>query len=94
MNGLNGAIQLGGWAQFCQRQIGLAAEQFAQFLAVDRNNLGFASAAVIPTGNITCLPPLLEQFFNHPQRNAKTLGNFFAGAFLLIIGGQNGNTFQ
>ena len=46
MNGLDGAIQLGGLAQFFQGQIGFSAEQFAQFLAVDCHDPWLAPAAV------------------------------------------------
>jgi len=89
MDGLDGAIQLAGPAEFFQRQIRFMAEQLAQGLAVDRDKLGPASAAVIPTGNLAGMPPLLEQFFNHPQRNPEPLGDFLAGAFVLIIGSQD-----
>jgi hypothetical protein len=89
MNRLDGAIQLGGPAQFFQRQIGLLAEQFAQFLAVARHDPWPASATVIPTGYVAALTALLQELFDHPQRNPEALGDFFAGAFVLIVGSQD-----
>ena len=89
MNRLDGAIQLGGLAQFCQGQIRFLTEELAQLLAVARQNLGFAFAAVIPAGNVAGLAALLKEFFDHPQRNPETPGDFLAGAFVLVIGSQN-----
>jgi hypothetical protein len=89
MNGREAAIQLGGPAQFFQRQIGFAAEQFTQLLAAVSHDSWPASAAVILTGNVASLPALLQEFFNHPQRNPEVLGDFLAGAFVLVIGSQN-----
>ena len=66
MNGLYAAIQLGGPAQFLQRQIGFSAQQFAQFLAVDRDDPGSASATVIPAGNVAGMTALLQELFDHP----------------------------
>jgi hypothetical protein len=89
MNGLDGAIQLDGPSEFFQRQIRFSAEQFAQSLAVDSDDPGPASTAVIPASNVAGLPALLQKLFYHSQGNSKALGNFLAGAFVLIIGSQD-----
>lgn len=69
MNGLDGAIELRRLAQFYQRQIRFVAEQFAQGLAVDGHDPWPPPTTVILAGNITRMPTLLQEFFDHPQRN-------------------------
>ena len=88
MDGRQGAGKARRGAQFRQGQVGLAPEEFAHGFLVRREDERLASAEVVPRGDVAGVAALLEELFDHAQRNTVTAGDHIAGAFAIVIGSQ------
>ena len=53
------------------------------------DNQRLAPGVVVARPDVASAPPLLEEFLDHAQRHAETMGHLFTSALLLIVGGQN-----
>jgi len=73
-------------AQFPQGHVRTLPQQAAQLPAVTGQNQGLSSRPVMAGTEISRAPPLLEELFDHPQRDAVTPGNLLPGGAALIVG--------
>ena len=89
MDGRQGAVQSRGRAQLGQGQIGLGTHQSAQRAPVCGEDLGLAARVPMTRGDIAGAPALLEELFDHPERDAKPAGDVLTGAFAGVVGGED-----
>ena len=90
MDGLDGAVQTDSGANFLQSQIRLLGEQRTHFAAVEIKDDGFASATVMLGGDIaTAMTALLEELFDHAQRDLVAVGDLVPRTFAAVVGGQD-----
>jgi hypothetical protein len=77
------------WRSSARVRSGLPAKRLPQFLLVALHQGGFAAGVTVPGPQVTGAAALLQKLLDQAQRDPKAPGDFFAGAFLLIVGGQN-----
>ena len=89
MDGRKGAVQACGDAQFLERQVGLLLQQCPELILAAGDPAGLAARTVVLGTHIPHPPPLLEELFDHAQRNPKTAGHHLPGALAGVVGGQD-----
>ncbi len=89
MDGRQRAIQGRGPPQFLQGQVRLAAQELTKGWALGRDFAGPEPATIIARADVAALPPPLQEFLDHAQRDLKAVGNLFSGPFLLIVRSQD-----
>jgi len=72
-----------------ERQVILFGQQTTDLAAVGGNDHRLAPGKVMSGSDVAGAPALLQELFNHPERDPKTMGNLDPGAFVLIIGIDN-----
>jgi hypothetical protein len=92
VNGWQRAAQAQSGPHFPQGQVGLAPQEGAHFLSMGRQNDRFATGKAVPRSDVTRASALLEKLFDHPQGNAKTLGDLLTIAVLAVVGSQDSFT--
>jgi hypothetical protein len=85
MNRLQRALEAQGLAQLLQRQVILLVEQRAHLATMGGQDHGFAAGKVVPRSDVTRTPTLLQELLNHPERDAKTMGDLSPGALVVIV---------
>jgi hypothetical protein len=89
MNGWQSAFQSRFRPEFIQCDIGLFLQYVAHLGAVGFQNPGLASAEVSARANLSCMPTLLDELFNHSQRNLEPPRNLFSGVLFAVVGGED-----
>jgi hypothetical protein len=88
MNRWQGTAQLHGRAQFLQGLVRLLVQQLAQLLTVAPQDLGLTAGVTVAWADVSSVPALLQELFDHPQGNAVASSYLFARTFLLVTGSQ------
>ncbi len=89
MDGGQGAGQGHRATQLGQGQIGLLRQKRAELTPMRAHNQGFAAGVAVSRRQVAGAPALLEQLFDHPERDAKTSCHRLASAFARVVGGQD-----
>jgi hypothetical protein len=89
MDGLQRAVQFQGVAQFLEGQIRLLAQQGAHLAFMPRDDPRLAPGQVMAMRDGAGVAALLEELFDHPQRNPETPRHILARAFPGIVRPQN-----
>jgi len=92
MDGGQRAFKPNGLTQFRQRQVRLAGQKGEHAIAVAGKNLWFAAGKMVAGADVARVAALLQQLFDHSQRNAETGGDFIAGPLLSVVGVENALT--
>ncbi len=86
MDGLDGASQIQASPDLLKSEIGLFDQKKAQLAAMGVDNEGLASAAMVTGSDVTGVAALLDELFDHADRDLETAGYLFAGGVATIIG--------
>ena len=89
MDGWEGAGKPRFTAQFLKRHVGFACQQFLHGCFVNLENLRFATTQVMAWCDITSVAALLNELFDHPQRDLIAACDLVAGSFSTIVGSQD-----
>ncbi|MEI8123535.1 MAG: hypothetical protein WCI20_16050 [bacterium] len=89
MDGLNGASQAQASPYLLESEIGLFDQKKAQLAAMGVDNEGLATAPMVTGSDVTGMAALLDELFDHPERDLKTAGHLFTGGVAAIIGLEN-----
>ena len=89
MDGLNGASQTQASPDLLKSEIGLFDQKKAQIAAMGVDNEGLATAAMVTGSDVTGVAALLDELFDHSDRDLKTTGHLFTGGVATIIGLEN-----
>ena len=57
--------------------------------ALGRDFAGPEPATIIARADVAALPPPLQEFLDHAQRDPKAVGDLFSGPFLLVVRSQD-----
>jgi len=87
VDGLQRAFQLQSVAQLLEGQIRLLTQQGAHLALMAGDDPRLAPGPVMPMRDGTGVAALLEEFFDHPQRNPETPRDILARAFSSIVSG-------
>lgn len=86
MDGLNGASQTQASPDLLKSEIGLFDQKKAQIAAMGVDNEGLATAAMVTGRDVTGVAALLDELFDHSDRDLETAGHLFTGGVAAIIG--------
>jgi hypothetical protein len=86
VDGLDGACQTQASPDLLKSEIGLFDQKKAQLAAMGVDNEGLATAAMVTGSDVTGVAALLDELFDHPDRDLETTGDLFAGGVATIIG--------
>jgi hypothetical protein len=86
---LQGTLQPCRRPQFFQGQIVLPRQQHPKLAPVAGHNHRLATGEAVPRGEVTGAPTLLQEFLDHAQRDAKTVGDLQAHTLIVIVGSQD-----
>ena len=86
MNRLNGATQPHLLAKFLQGEVTLFDQKSPHLSAMGGADHRFAPGQAMAMGDVTGVAALLEELFNHAQRDAKAVGNLVASTLVIVVG--------
>lgn len=86
MNRLDGAGQAERRLQLFEGQIRLFGQERAELAAMPVVDFRFAPSAVMQRCDVPDMPPLLDEFFDHPVRNSEALSDLLLGVPALVVG--------
>ena len=86
MDGLDGASQAQAGPYLLKGEIGFFDQKKAQLAAMGVDDEGLATAAMVTGRDVTGVAALLDELFDHPDRDFETAGHLFASAVAAIIG--------
>ena len=89
MDGLEGAAHGQGLAHFLQGQVRFAGQKGSKSLLVPLNQSGFAPGVTVAGPQVAGAAALLKELLDQAQGNPEAAGDFLAGAFLLVVSGQD-----
>jgi len=89
VDGLQGAPQSGRLPQFLQSQVVLLGQQTPHLILVGADNHRLAPAEPVSGSDVAGVSARLQEFLDHAQGNAETVGDLGPRAFLMVIGSQN-----
>ena len=89
MNRGQGAGEARRVAQFLQGHVRLAFQVFLHRLLVRLQDQRLAATQVMARCNVTSMAALLDELFDHPERNLVAAGDLVAGTFTTVIGSKD-----
>ena len=86
MDGLDGAFQGEPDADFLKGEIGLFGKKKTHPAAMGVDDEGLAAAAMMTGSDVSGVAALLDELFDHPERDLETASYLFTGSIAAIIG--------
>jgi hypothetical protein len=83
---LDGASQPQSSADLLKGEIGLFGKEKTHLAAMGVDDKGFAATAMMTGSDISSVAALLEELFDHAERDLETAGHLLTGGIATIIG--------
>jgi len=85
MDGLRGAIQANRTTEFFQSHVGLLAQEGADLTLMALEDARLAPGVVMARGDVTRAATLLDEFFDHAERNLEAPRDRFTAGVLVVV---------
>ena len=86
VDGLDGASQAKERPDLLKGEIGLFGKEKTHLAAMGVDNEGLAAAAMVTGSDVSGVAALLDELFDHAERDLETAGHLFTGGVATIIG--------
>jgi hypothetical protein len=86
VDGLDGASQTQASPDLLKSEIGLFDQKTSQLTAMGVDNEWLATAAMVTGSDVTGVAALLDELFDHPDRDFEAASHLFTGDVAAIIG--------